>query len=286
MYSEEANAVVRFVLDGQRHEISRFDAETRLAGVCPSSISTHAVKINECWYPVRQAFGIATGIPTDSFNSHTARRHLQALGFEIRGEIAHRDVHTSQRNRGPSRSLSEAPADGSWHTEANVQAALISAIEAEGWRVLSQADTATKARGIDVVASRGEVTVGIEVKGFPARTYADPRRAGETKPTQPSTQAGHWFSQAVLAAMRLRTRHPTYISVVALPDFQRYRTLYADTKSSLDASGIQVWWIHETGAVERPWPTLTMPPATGMAPIAGSQNGPAAGSVSRHEGED
>ena len=87
------------------------------------------------------------------------------------------------------------------------------------------ANTATKEHGIDVIAARDGQTVGVEVKGFPSRGYADPARAGEVKRTSPSTQAGHWYSQAVLAAMRLRGKEPEWRSVIALPDFPRYREL-------------------------------------------------------------
>ncbi|WP_202977835.1 hypothetical protein [Nocardioides daphniae] len=140
---------------------------------------------------------------------------------------------------------------GEWHTEANVQAALVTALAGEGWRILSVANTATKEHGIDVIASRDGLTVGVEVKGFPSRNYADPARAGEAKRTSPSTQAGHWFSQAVLAAMRLRGKEPGWGSVIALPDFPRYRDLHAETAGSLAAAQIEVWWVEQDGTVHR-----------------------------------
>lgn len=99
-------------------------------------------------------------------------------------------------------SKSEDPSE--WHTEAQLQSALVAALVTEGWRILSVANTATKEHGVDVVAVRDGQTVGVEVKGFPSRRYADPARATETKRTTPSTQAGHWYAQAVLAATRLR----------------------------------------------------------------------------------
>ena len=100
--------------------------------------------------------------------------------------------------------------------------------------------TATKEHGIDVIASRDGQQIGIEVKGYPSRNYADPARAHEAKRTSPSTQAVHWYSQAVLAAMRLRGKEPTWRSVIALPDFPRYRDLHAETVNSLTAAQIDV----------------------------------------------
>ena len=91
--------------------------------------------------------------------------------------------------------------------------------------------------------------VGVEVKGFPSRRYADAARASGAKLTNPSTQAGHWYAQAVLAAMRLRGREPTWRSVIALPDFPRYRDLHAETAASLAAAQIEIWWVDQVGLV-------------------------------------
>lgn len=141
---------------------------------------------------------------------------------------------------------------GEWHTEANVQSSLVTALAADGWSILSVANTSTKEHGIDVVAARDGQTVGIEVKGFPSRNYADSARAAETKRTSPSTQAGHWYSQAVLAAMRLRGKEPAWRSIIVLPDFRRYRELHAQTVGSLTAAQIEVWWIDQSGALLAP----------------------------------
>nr|WP_200958099.1 hypothetical protein [Nocardioides sp. Soil805] len=151
----------------------------------------------------------------------------------------------------PPESAEVTQAANEWHAEANVQAVLVTALATDGWRILSVANTATKEHGIDVIAARDGQTVGIEVKGFPSRTYADPARAGEQKRASPSTQAGHWYSQAVLAAMRLRGKEPTWSSVIALPDFPRYRQLHFETAGSLSATGIEVWWIDQSGTLRR-----------------------------------
>ncbi|WP_202613600.1 DUF7669 domain-containing protein [Ornithinimicrobium cerasi] len=148
--------------------------------------------------------------------------------------------------------MSRAIPSEEWHTEANVQASVVSALAGDGWRILSVANTATKEHGVDIVASRDAKTVGVEVKGFPSRHYADPARAGETKRTLPSTQAGHWYAQAVLAAMRLRGKEPTWSSVIALPDFPRYRDLHRETETSLAAAQIEIWWVTPDGRLHRP----------------------------------
>ena len=241
--ADQSHDVVRFTLDGTRHELSRGQVQARLAEATPETIYTHGVRINDIWFPVMQAFEVAIGCPRASFNSHTARRHLAALGFEIRGQIAARTDPHGAKESGPQDAAE-------WFAEADVQAAVVSFLSDTGWRIVSTADTASKERGVDVVAERAGGTIGIEVKGFPSRSYADPRRAAQKKPTNPSTQAGHWFAQAVLAAMRLRGKHPEWRSVIALPWFSRYESLHSETSGSLTAAGIDVWWVHPDGRVD------------------------------------
>lgn len=143
---------------------------------------------------------------------------------------------------------SDDPTD-EWHHEMNVQAAVVTYLAAAGWSVTSVADTATKERGVDIVARREGALIGVEVKGYPSRYYVDPARAGRPKPTQPATQARAWYASAILAAMRLRGRKPSMHAVIALPDFPSYRALFADTRTSLDQCAIQVWWVSQDGVV-------------------------------------
>lgn len=269
---EDPRGLVRFTLNGQRYELTRPTVDAALAEVAPEPVRKHAVRINGTWFPVMQAFEVALGVSRREFISHTARRHLAALGYEVRGEIEPRIGYSEHApldlgdgpppvSAGLHPHATTAPAPGAvpmplvephgaeWHTEANVQAAVVTALAARGWRILSVADTASKQHGIDIVAAIGAERVGVEVKGYPSRNYADPARAGEVKRTAPSTQAGHWYAQAVLAAMRLRGKHPEMRSVIALPDFSRYRDLYADTQGSLSAADIAVWWVSGTGEV-------------------------------------
>jgi Holliday junction resolvase-like predicted endonuclease len=255
-----SRASTRFTLNGHRYDLSREDVSNRLAGIAPDAIRKHAVRVNETWFPVIQAFEVATGIPRAEFMSNTARRHLAELGYEVAGDVESRTAPPTLRSAytpRATRSVSPRPdgpeePSGEWHTETNIQASLVTALAADGWRILSVANTATKEHGIDVIATRDNQTVGVEVKGFPSRGYADPARSGEVKRTNPSTQAGHWYAQALLAAMRLRGKEPEWRSVIALPDFQRYRDLHAETAGSLGAAQIEVWWVDQLGAVHRP----------------------------------
>lgn len=178
-------------------------------------------------------------------------RALAAEGLVVRttddGLIVNRLVGSPR----PARQPAAAPAqDRPWPWEGAVQRAVVEALVADGARVESQADTARRERGTDVVAVLDGRRLHVEVKGWPGREYSDPRRAGERKPTPPTMQAAHWFAGAVSSALKLRQAFPDDRVVVALPDFPRYRALYADRRVPLRRLGIEVWFVVESGAVE------------------------------------
>lgn len=115
--------------------------------------------------------------------------------------------------------LLPAASDRPWHWEGNVQASLVTHLEANGWRLLSAANTATKEAGVDVKAVDPEgAEWWITVKGYPER------KAGKT--TNPSTQARHWFSHALFDVVCYRTERSDINIGVALPGpFQTYERL-------------------------------------------------------------
>jgi len=82
---------------------------------------------------------------------------------------------------------SGTPAD--WFWEGNVVAAIAQHLSETGWRIVRQANTATKERGVDLHAERRGQTLLIEAKGYPSKGYRDPARSAETKPTNPTNSA-------------------------------------------------------------------------------------------------
>lgn len=175
-------ALAAFTLNGTRYELSSDVAEARLAGVAPGPIREHAVQVNGVWYPVKQAFEVAVGVPRSEFLSHTARRHLATLGFPLQGQIESRDgALVASETAKPGLTVDRDLGGEEWHTEANVQASVVTALAARGYRILSVANTATKEHGIDVIASRYGATVGVEVKGYPSRNYARPSSRERTQ---------------------------------------------------------------------------------------------------------
>jgi len=244
---------VQFTVSGRRFELSRPLVEDRLAGVAPEPIVKHAVKINDVWYPVIQAFELALAIPRKQFITDTARRHFAALGFEMRGERKpHPPRHFPRRGgTGAKRGRVDGDGTGEWFGKANVESVVVAALGGLGWRILSVADTVSSRRVVDVVADRAGTAIGLVVEGFP--TTPDPDLSW-TDGIDPATSGGRpagWYAATVVAAMRLRGRRPSWRSVIALPDVPCYRTLHKETAGSLAAACIDVWWIRADGSVSQ-----------------------------------
>lgn len=166
---------------------------------------------------------------------------------------AERRSHTARVILGPV-NAHPAPAtrtsiDEYDQTEATVQAHVVAHLVRDGWQILRVADTASRESGLDILAGRNGVRLAVEVKGYPSRTYADARRAGEVKPTDPSTQARHWYAAAVVKAMCVRDEQPEYQVAIALPDTSRYRSLYEKNRDSLATLAIAIWFVKPDGTV-------------------------------------
>ncbi|MBZ9942426.1 MarR family transcriptional regulator [Mesorhizobium sp. BR1-1-13] len=134
-------------------------------------------------------------------------------------------------------------ATAEWFWEGNVANAVASYLLQQGWSIISLADTGKKERGLDIHAVRLKREIMIEVKGYPSRGYRDPNRSSETKPTNPSLQAQHWFAHALLKALRMQSAHPTAQVAIALPDFPRYRSLFNETASALQRLGVATFFV-------------------------------------------
>ena len=138
-----------------------------------------------------------------------------------------------------------------WFWEGKVVGLFVQHLGRIGAFVRSVADTATKVRGTDIVATLDGRTVYIEVKGWPSTQYADPARAHEQKRTNPSVQAKHWMAEAVFSALRLRAKHDDDRVVVAFPAFPRYENLADEVAPVLARAGIEMWFVGEDGEVSR-----------------------------------
>jgi hypothetical protein len=138
-----------------------------------------------------------------------------------------------------------------WHWEGNIVDAVIEYLIDGGWTIVSSADTYSKERGEDIRALKDGHNLIIEAKGYPSKQYRDPRRAGEKKRTNPTTQAPKWYSHAIFTAMRLQHQNMSATVAVALPDIPRYRALHAETAASLTKLNLTMLFVDEEGDVDR-----------------------------------
>jgi Holliday junction resolvase-like predicted endonuclease len=140
------------------------------------------------------------------------------------------------------------PADSDWARESNVQSRVVTHLAHEGWQIISVANTASRERGVDIIAERDGTRLLAEVKGWPSTTYARGECAGQRKPTQPTLQATHWFAEGLITLIRRGTRPSTRLAL-ALPDKPRYRTLLAEAGWAIQRMEIIVYLVEADGAV-------------------------------------
>jgi hypothetical protein len=152
------------------------------------------------------------------------------------------------RSNGPAFDANGVPTE--WHWEGHVQRALVEFLLLEGWAIDHVADTASREQGPDVSASRKGIRLLIEVKGYPSVGYRDPRRAAEVKRTNPTLQAKHWFSEALLKSIRLQHSTPTAAIAVCFPRADRYDSLFKETQGAFAALGVGYLVIDQAGNVE------------------------------------
>lgn len=130
--------------------------------------------------------------------------------------------------------------DHPWYWEGNVQASLSAWLVGERWRLISLADTASKAPGVDVVATRESAELWISVKGYPAASAN----------TAAPTQARHWFSHAIFDLVMYRDRSPTVSLALGLPEIGKtYRSLASRVSWLKRELPFSIYWVSETNGV-------------------------------------
>lgn len=157
-----------------------------------------------------------------------------------------------------------------------MQDALSAQLEIEGWDVREAADTESKAPGIDLLATKANRWLAIEVKGYPNTTYDHGPKRGQPKPTQPAAQARQWFSHALLGMMLLRDKRPDAEIAICFPRFGTYEKLVRRTTVSFDLLGFGVYFVSDSGAVTLALPHRAVAGAPDLSsdPIAGTESPP------------
>lgn len=126
-----------------------------------------------------------------------------------------------------------------WFWEGNVQSYVIDDLKSQGYAITRSANTSTHETGKDIEASRDGEVLWVTVKGYPEGTAK----------THPSTQAGHWFKQALFDVVAWRGESSTAMIVMALPDYDRYRTLAKKVAWLESAANFSYYWVHKDHSV-------------------------------------
>ena len=98
-----------------------------------------------------------------------------------------------------------------WFWEGNIQLLISKYLTNTGYKEVKIVDTSSKDKGPDITAEKDGTNWVIEVKGYPSNKYVqdtDRYTKGESKKTNPSTQARHWFSEALTSILLTKSEDP------------------------------------------------------------------------------
>lgn len=169
-------------------------------------------------------------------------RKLSTEGFVERRRIGgkiHNFLIAPERTFAPP--VPPEPAeDRPWFGEGNVQQVVVEYLRKADYRIVRFADTATRQPGRDIEAESKIGPLWVTVKGYPEGTDR----------TRPSTQAGHWFKQALFDIVAWRGEDQTVELALALPDFPRYRDLAMRVAWLQPVARFSLIWVMEDGTVE------------------------------------
>lgn len=126
-----------------------------------------------------------------------------------------------------------------WFWEGNVQTKVVEYLRAQGYQNISEVDTASHQRGIDIKAEQSGISLWVTVKGYPIGT----------KKTNPSVQAAHWFKHAIFNIVQYRERDKEVLLAVALPDKTRYQDLAKKITWFKPIAKFSYFWVRENGEV-------------------------------------
>jgi hypothetical protein len=153
--------------------------------------------------------------------------------------VVNREASTIQSALSQISSPLKPSGDKRWCWEGNVQETVARHLATQDCTIHSIADTVSRKPGKDIVAERKGNPVWITVKGYPVGTSK----------THPSTQAGHWFKQAIFDLVQYRGESKTADLGIALPDFPRYRALAQKISWFQPVTGFTYYWVQANGEV-------------------------------------
>ncbi len=179
----------------------------------------------------------------------SVRRRLARQGVGYRGaNVADRELSPDE-----VRDILEAATpkrSDEWYWEGNVQDRVVAFLRESEWTITREANTATKEHGVDVLAEKDGRTLAVEVIGYPLAVYAAGPKAGQAKPTRPTTQARQWFNRVLMTVIGRRIRYGEETELaIAMPAMPTYDRLLVKGEWALERLEIGVYWVEEGGAV-------------------------------------
>lgn len=169
-------------------------------------------------------------------------RRLTAKGFverrEVGGKLRNFLLVEDWADAIPARS--EPPEDRPWFWEGHIQDRVAEYLREKGYRISRLADTARYEPGKDIEAEGDSGPLWVTVKGYPKGTSRTP----------PTTQAGHWFKNALFDIIVWRGESPDAKLAMALPDFPKYRKLTKKVTWFQSVANFFYIWVQEDGSVE------------------------------------
>ena len=146
---------------------------------------------------------------------------------------------TGRQPRSPALPPRQQAIDGQrpWYWEGNVQRRIVDFLRERGYVIQSEADTASRQQGKDIVARGADGRIlWVTVKGFPEKSK--------------NPQARHWFAGALHDLTRYRDEDESAVLAMGLPHgFTTYEALMKRHLAVRQFLAYQVYWVQQDGSV-------------------------------------
>jgi hypothetical protein len=138
--------------------------------------------------------------------------------------------------------------ENDWFWEGNIQDKISAHLQKQDFTVKT-ADTRKKTTGADIIGTKSNAGIIVEVEGWPSDKYAGGIKQGQPKPSRPAFQAKHWLSEIFPAIVRRKLKYPNHVPAIGLPEHKRYLDLLNELRWATEKLGIKAFIAKENGQV-------------------------------------
>ena len=159
-------------------------------------------------------------------------------------------IKTSERKESPG----EWSKEDDWFWEGNIQDKIMKHLKDSGFDRVTGVDTYSKEPGPDITAYKEGKKWVIEVKGYPSDKYVEDRgdrKKGTLKPTPTATQARHWFSEAMMSVLLVKSEDQNVEVGLGFPRMDTYLTFLKRVSYVREKLSIHVFLVEENGLVSQ-----------------------------------